>query len=96
MKWRKDYPSLNVVSTSTSFQQDHNGYTHQDPGILTHMAEKKPAFIREYLPADANSLLAVSPLIMNDREKVNVLVTSKQPRPQFYSIDEAEVLAKNG
>lgn len=96
LKWRKDYPSLNVVSTSTSFQQDHNGYTHQDPGILTHMAEKKPAFIREYLPADANSLLAVSPLIMNDREKVNVLVTSKQPRPQFYSIDEAEVLAKNG
>lgn len=96
LKWRKDYPSLNVVSTSTSFQQDHNGYTHQDPGILTHMAEKKPAFIREYLPADANSLLAVSPLIMNDREKVNVLVTSKQPRPQFYSIEEAEVLAKNG
>jgi len=96
LKWRKDYPSLNVVSTSTSFQQDHNGYTHQDPGILTHMAEKKPAFIREYLPADANSLLAVSPLIMNDRKKVNVLVTSKQPRPQFYSIEEAEVLAKNG
>jgi len=96
LKWRKDYPSLNVVSTSTSFQQDHNGYTHQDPGILTHMAEKKPAFIREYLPADANSLLAVSPLIKNDREKVNVLVTSKQPRPQFYSIEEAEVLAKNG
>ena len=96
LKWRKDYPSLNVVSTSTSFQQDHNGYTHQDPGILTHMAEKKPEFVREYLPADANSLLAVSPLIMNDREKVNVLVTSKQLRPQFYSIEEAEVLAKNG
>ncbi|ANK60297.1 MULTISPECIES: phosphoketolase [Loigolactobacillus] len=96
LDWRHDYPSLNIVSTSTSFQQDHNGYTHQDPGILTHMAEKKPEFIREYLPADANSLLAVSPLIFNSREKVNILITSKQPRPQFYSIDEATMLAQQG
>lgn len=96
LDWRRDYPSLNVVSTSTSFQQDHNGYTHQDPGILTHLAEKKPEFIREYLPADANSLLAISPLIMNDRGKVNLIIASKQPRPQFYSMAEAETLAKNG
>ncbi|AEV95716.1 phosphoketolase family protein [Pediococcus claussenii] len=96
LEWRHDYPSLNIVSTSTSFQQDHNGYTHQDPGILTHLAEKKPEFIREYLPADANSLLAVSPKIMNDRQKVNLLITSKQPRPQFYSIDEAEELVDKG
>lgn len=96
LDWRSDYPSLNVVSTSTSFQQDHNGYTHQDPGILTHLAEKKPEFIREYLPADANSLLAISPLIMNDRGKVNLVIASKQPRPQFYSMAEAELLAKNG
>ena len=96
LDWRKDYPSLNVVSTSTSFQQDHNGYTHQDPGVLTHLAEKKPEFIREYLPADANSLLAISPLIMNDRGKVNLIIASKQPRPQFYSMEEAQMLAKNG
>ncbi|AZP90101.1 phosphoketolase family protein [Pediococcus acidilactici] len=96
LDWRRDYPSLNIVSTSTSFQQDHNGYTHQDPGILTHLAEKKPEFIREYLPADANSLLAISPLVMNDRGKVNLIIASKQPRPQFYSMAEAEMLANNG
>ncbi|OLS10547.1 phosphoketolase, partial [Lacticaseibacillus casei] len=94
--WHKAYPSLNVVSTSTSFQQDHNGYTHQDPGILTHMAEKKPEYIREYLPADANSLLAISPKLFGSQNTVNVLITSKQPRPQFYSIDEATVLANAG
>ena len=57
--WRKNYPSLNLIATSTVFQQDHNGYTHQDPGLLTHLAEKKPEFVREYLPADTNSLMAV-------------------------------------
>lgn len=94
--WHKAYPSLNVVSTSTSFQQDHNGYTHQDPGVLTHLAEKNTAFIREYLPADANSLLAVSPLVFESENTINLLITSKQPRPQFYSIEEAEVLANKG
>ena len=94
--WHKAYPSLNVVSTSTSFQQDHNGYTHQDPGILTHMAEKKAEYIREYLPADANSLLAISPKLFSSQNTVKVLITSKQPRPQFYSIDEATVLANAG
>ncbi|WP_420835947.1 phosphoketolase family protein [Lacticaseibacillus pantheris] len=94
--WRRHYPSLNVVATSTSFQQDHNGYTHQDPGILTHLAEKKPEFIREYLPADANSLLALSPKLFSSSETVNLLVTSKQPRPQFYSIEEAQRLADAG
>jgi xylulose-5-phosphate/fructose-6-phosphate phosphoketolase len=94
--WHKPYPSLNVVSTSTSFQQDHNGYTHQDPGILTHLAEKKGEFIREYLPADANSLLAISPKVFTSQNTINLLITSKQPRPQFYSIEEAKVLAENG
>ena len=55
--WRKNYPALNLIATSTVFQQDHNGYTHQDPGILTHLAEKTPEYIREYLPADTNSCL---------------------------------------
>jgi xylulose-5-phosphate/fructose-6-phosphate phosphoketolase len=94
--WHKPYPSLNVVSTSTSFQQDHNGYTHQDPGILTHLAEKKGEFIREYLPADANSLLAISPRVFSSQNTINLLITSKQPRPQFYSMEEAQVLATNG
>ncbi|MGF7436981.1 phosphoketolase family protein [Lentilactobacillus senioris] len=95
-KWRNDYPSLNLVSTSTVFQQDHNGYTHQDPGMLTHLAEKKSDFIRQYLPADGNTLLAVFNRAFNDRQKVNHIVASKQPRQQWFSIDEAEELANTG
>lgn len=96
LSWRHSYPALNIVATSTSFQQDHNGYTHQDPGIVTHLAEKKPEFIREYFPADANSLLAIANKTLNDRDVINLYVTSKQPRPQFYSWDEAQELAQNG
>lgn len=94
--WRSEIPSLNVVSTSTVFQQDHNGYTHQDPGILGHLADKKPEFIREYLPADANTLLAVFDKVLNDREKINLIVSSKQPRPQFYTAAEAKELVDKG
>lgn len=94
--WRTSAPSLNVVATSTVFQQDHNGYTHQDPGILGHLADKKPEFIREYLPADANSLLAVFDKVLNDRDKINLIVSSKHPRQQFYSAAEAKELVDNG
>lgn len=94
--WRSEIPSLNVVSTSTVFQQDHNGYTHQDPGILGHLADKKPEFIREYLPADANTLLAVFDKVLNDREKINLVVSSKHPRPQFYTAAEAKELVDKG
>lgn len=94
--WRSEIPSLNIVSTSTVFQQDHNGYTHQDPGILGHLADKKPEFIREYLPADANTLLAVFDKVLNDREKINLIVSSKHPRPQFYTAAEAKELVDKG
>lgn len=94
--WRTSVPSLNVVATSTVFQQDHNGYTHQDPGILGHLADKKPEFIREYLPADANSLLAVFDKVLNDRDKINLIVSSKHPRQQFYSAAEAKELVDKG
>ncbi|WP_129045634.1 phosphoketolase family protein [Companilactobacillus metriopterae] len=94
--WRNKYPSLNVIATSTAFQQDHNGYTHQDPGIITHLAEKKPEYIREYFPADTNSLLAIMPEILTSEEKINLLVTSKHPRQQFYSIEEGQELAEKG
>lgn len=94
--WRTEVPSLNVVATSTVFQQDHNGYTHQDPGILGHLADKKPEFIREYLPADANSLLAVFDKVLNDRDKINLIVSSKHPRDQFYSAAEAKQLVDKG
>lgn len=95
--WRHDYPALNFVATSTVFQQDHNGYTHQDPGLLTHLFEKtRPDLIHEYLPADTNTLLAVSQKAFTDRECINVLVTSKQPREQWFSIDEATSLVDRG
>jgi xylulose-5-phosphate/fructose-6-phosphate phosphoketolase len=94
--WRKHYPSLNVIATSTVFQQDHNGYTHQDPGILTHLSEKKSEFIREYLPADANTLMAVAEKAFASEEKINLIVSSKHPRPQFFSVAEAEELVEKG
>lgn len=94
--WRNEYPSLNLIATSTVFQQDHNGYTHQDPGLLTHLAEKKPEFIREYLPADTNTLMAVMEKALSSKEKINLIVSSKHPRPQFYSVKEAEELVRDG
>jgi xylulose-5-phosphate/fructose-6-phosphate phosphoketolase len=95
-KWRASIPSLNIVASSTVYQQDHNGYTHQDPGILGHLADKKPAFIREYLPADANTLLAVFDKVLNDRQKINLIVSSKHPRPQWFSAAEAKELVDKG
>lgn len=96
LSWRNDYPSLNIIASSTVFQQDHNGYSHQDPGILTHLAEKKAEFIREYLPADANTLLAVMDKAFRSSEKINLIISSKHPRAQFYSAEEAAVLVNEG
>ncbi|MDO4670635.1 MAG: phosphoketolase family protein [Aerococcus sp.] len=97
LDWRKSYNALNLISTSYAFQQDHNGYTHQDPGILTHLAEKKAEYIREYLPADTNTLLAVmAKNVLPAKQLINLVVTSKHPRPQFFSMAEAEELADKG
>lgn len=96
LEWRKDYPSLNIIASSSVYQQDHNGYTHQDPGIVTHLAEKKPEYIRAYYPSDANTLMAVMSKVLSSTQKINLIVSSKHPRPQFYSADEAEELVENG
>ncbi|WPB50290.1 phosphoketolase family protein [Metamycoplasma subdolum] len=96
LPWRKDFPSLNVIATSTAFQQDHNGYTHQDPGLLGHLADKRPELIREYLPADTNTLLATMDKSLTERNVINLIVASKQPRDQFYTKDEAEYLVEKG
>lgn len=96
LSWRKKYPSLNIIASSSVFQQDHNGYTHQDPGISTHLADKKREYIREYFPADANSLMAVMDKVLRSEQKVNLIVSSKHPRPQFYSAEEAEELVSQG
>ncbi|VEU71207.1 phosphoketolase family protein [Mycoplasmopsis glycophila] len=94
--WRNDYPSLNVIATSTAFQQDHNGYTHQDPGLLGHLADKKPELIREYLPADTNTLLAVLEKTLKERDVINLIVASKQPREQWFNKEEAAELVEKG
>ncbi|QJG66995.1 phosphoketolase [Mycoplasma phocoenae] len=94
--WRNDYPSLNIMAVSTAFQQDHNGYTHQDPGILGHLADKDPKYIREYLPADTNCLLATASKAFADRNVINLIVASKQVRDQFFSVEEAEELVEKG
>lgn len=94
--WRHTYPSLNILNVSHAFQQDHNGYTHQDPGMLGHLAEKGHELVNEYTPADANSLLAVMNTTLQTREKINLIVASKHPRPQWFSMDEALTLVDKG
>ncbi|OJF91779.1 phosphoketolase [Alkalibacterium sp. 20] len=96
LEWRNKYPSLNIIASSTVFQQDHNGYTHQDPGLSTHLAEKKLEYIREYFPADANTLMAVMNKVLKSEQKINLIVSSKHPRPQFYTAKEAEELVEKG
>ncbi|MDO7906208.1 phosphoketolase family protein [Paenibacillus sp. JX-17] len=96
LEWRAEIPSLNLIASSTVFQQDHNGYTHQDPGILGHLADKKPELVREYLPADANTLLAVFAKVANDRGKINLIISSKHPRLQWFTPEEAEDLVEQG
>lgn len=96
LPWRNGYSSLNLIASSTAFQQDHNGYTHQDPGILSHLAEKEADFIHEYVPADTNSLLAVMDKVLKSQGKVNLVISSKHPRPQFYSPEEAQELVNRG
>ena len=91
LKFRRDISSLNYVLTSNVWQQDHNGYTHQDPGFLNHMATKKDSIVRMYLPADANSLLVCFDECMKSKNQINIMVASKHPSMQWLSIDEAKV-----
>lgn len=87
--WRRSIASLNYLLTSHVWRQDHNGFSHQDPGFLDHMVNKKPEVVRIYLPPDANTLLSVSDHCLRSRDYVNVIVAGKQPMPQWFSIEEA-------
>ena len=87
--WRQSIASLNYVLASNVWQQDHNGFTHQDPGFLDHLANKKADVVRLYLPPDANCLLSCFDHCIRSRNYVNVIVASKHPRPQWLSRDEA-------
>jgi xylulose-5-phosphate/fructose-6-phosphate phosphoketolase len=87
--WRRPIASLNYLLTSHVWQQDHNGFSHQDPGFIDHVVNKKAGVIRVYLPPDANTLLSVADHCLRSRDFVNVIVAGKQPGPQWLTIDEA-------
>ncbi len=89
LPWRQKIASLNYVLSSNVWQQDHNGFTHQDPGFLDHVANKKADVVRIYLPPDANCLLSVFDHCIKSRNYVNVMVASKHPRPQWLTMEQA-------
>ena len=87
--WRRPIASLNYLLTSHVWRQDHNGFSHQDPGFIDHVVNKKSEVIRVYLPPDANTLLAVTDHVLRSRHYVNVIVAGKQPALQFLDMDAA-------
>jgi xylulose-5-phosphate/fructose-6-phosphate phosphoketolase len=87
--WRRPVASLNYLLTSHVWRQDHNGFSHQDPGFIDHVVNKKADIIRVYLPPDANTLLSVTDHCLRSRNYVNVIVAGKQPAPQWLDIDAA-------
>ena len=87
--WRKPIASLNYLLTSHVWRQDHNGFSHQDPGFIDHVVNKKADVVRVYLPPDTNTLLSVADHCLRSRHYVNVIVAGKQPAPQWVTIDEA-------
>jgi xylulose-5-phosphate/fructose-6-phosphate phosphoketolase len=87
--WRKPIASLNYLLTSHVWRQDHNGFSHQDPGFIDHVVNKKADVVRVYLPPDANTLLSVADHCLRSRNYVNVIVAGKQPEPQWLTMDEA-------
>ncbi len=94
--WRKDIASLNILLTSHVWQQDHNGYTHQDPGFLNHIITKKASIVRIYLPPDANTLISCFDHVMKSRNYVNVIIASKKPSRQWLTMEEAEIHCTKG
>ena len=87
--WREPISSLNFILTSNVWQQDHNGYTHQDPGFLDHIANKKVDVVRMYLPPDSNCLLSCADHCLRSKNYVNVIVASKHPSYQWLNMDQA-------
>jgi xylulose-5-phosphate/fructose-6-phosphate phosphoketolase len=87
--WRRPIASLNYLLTSHVWRQDHNGFSHQDPGFIDHVVNKKAAIVRVYLPPDANTLLSVVDHCLRSRDYVNVIVAGKQPALQYLNIEKA-------
>jgi xylulose-5-phosphate/fructose-6-phosphate phosphoketolase len=87
--WRRPIASLNYLLTSHVWRQDHNGFSHQDPGFIDHVVNKKADIIRVYLPPDANTLLCVGDACLRSRDFINVIVAGKQPQPQYLDMEAA-------
>lgn len=96
LPWRQKIASLNLILTSNVWQQDHNGFTHQDPGMLDHVANKKADVVRMYLPPDANCLLSCFDHCIQSKNYVNVIVASKHPSMQWLTMDQAVVHCTQG
>jgi xylulose-5-phosphate/fructose-6-phosphate phosphoketolase len=89
IEWRRPIASLNYLLTSHVWRQDHNGFSHQDPGFIDHVINKKAEVVRVYLPPDANTLLSITDHCLRSRDYVNVIVAGKQPALQYLDIDSA-------
>ncbi len=87
--WRRPIASLNYLLTSHVWRQDHNGFSHQDPGFIDHVVNKKADIVRVYFPPDANTLLSVADHCLRSRDYINVIVAGKQPNPQWLNMDQA-------
>jgi xylulose-5-phosphate/fructose-6-phosphate phosphoketolase len=96
LEWRKPVASLNYLLSSHVWRQDHNGFSHQDPGFIDHVMNKKAEVIRVYLPPDANTLLSVADHCLRSRDYINVIVAGKQPALNWLSMDDAVVHAARG
>ena len=94
--WRRPVASLNYLLSSHVWRQDHNGFSHQDPGFIDHVVNKKAEVIRVYLPPDANTLLSVADHCLRSRNYVNVIVAGKQPALNYLSIDDAIIHCTRG
>ncbi|CAN5328620.1 phosphoketolase family protein [soil metagenome] len=96
LSWRNDIASLNYLLTSHVWRQDHNGFTHQDPGFIDHLVNKKSEIIRVYLPPDANTLLSVMDHCLRSRNYINLTITGKHDSPQWLNMEDAVAHCSRG
>lgn len=96
LKWRQPVPSLNILLTSTCWRNDHNGFSHQGPGLIDTVLSLSGTVIRVYLPPDANTLLVTAEHVLRSRDYVNLVVVDKQPHPQYLTLEEARQHASAG
>jgi xylulose-5-phosphate/fructose-6-phosphate phosphoketolase len=89
LQWRRPIASLNYLLTSHVWRQDHNGFSHQDPGFIDHVVNKKADIVRVYLPPDANTLLSVADHCLRSKNYVNLIIAGKQPEPQYLNMEDA-------